>query len=79
MIRMQILWRNVCRFNVKRLLFLSAAMLLIAGCDDAKEAGDETAREITGGNLIKQGRQTQQQLHDIDQQQQERFKQLDQQ
>jgi hypothetical protein len=64
---------------MKKMFFVIAAALLIAGCDDAKKAGDDTAREITGSNLIKQGRQTQQQLHDIDQQQQERFKQLDQQ
>ncbi len=64
---------------MKKLIFTFATLFLIAGCDDAKKAGDETAREITGSNLIKQGRQTQQQLHDIDQQQQERFKQLDQQ
>jgi PBP1b-binding outer membrane lipoprotein LpoB len=64
---------------MKTIFFIITAALLIAGCDDVKKAGDETAREITGSNLIKQGRQTQQQLHDIDQQQQERFKQLDQQ
>ena len=64
---------------MKKLIFTFAILFLIAGCDDAKKVGDETAREITGSNLIKQGRQTQQQLQDIDQQQQERFKQLDQQ
>lgn len=64
---------------MKRLLLILSIPLLIAGCDDAKKAGDETAREITGANMIEQGRQTQQQLHDIDRQQQERFKQLDQQ
>ncbi|NOR72654.1 MAG: hypothetical protein GQ467_02090 [Mariprofundaceae bacterium] len=64
---------------MKKLLLILSLPLLLAACEQAREAGDETAREITGGNMIEQGRQTQQQLHDIDQQQQERFKQLDQQ
>jgi hypothetical protein len=63
---------------MKRLLFILSIPLLFTACEQAKEAGDETTREITGSNLIEQGRQTQQQLQDIDQQQQERFKQLDQ-
>ncbi len=64
---------------MKILLLILSMPFLFTGCDDAKQAGDETAREITGANMIERGRQTQQQLHDIDRQQQERFKQLDQQ
>lgn len=64
---------------MKTALFLFTALLLIAGCDDAKKAGDETAREITGANMIEQGKKTRQQLKAIDQQQQQRFEQLDQQ
>jgi len=60
---------------MKLLIFLFTVLFLITGCEDAKKTGDETAREITGSNLIKQGQKTQQQLNAIDQQQQERFKQ----
>jgi len=62
-----------------KLLIILSMPLMFAGCDDVKKAGDETAREITGANMIDQGRAAQQQLKAIDQQQQERFKQLDQQ
>ena len=64
---------------MKKLLLILSLSLLLAACEQTKETGDETAREITGANMIEQGRQTQQQLHDIDRQQKERFKQLDQQ
>jgi len=63
---------------MQKLIFIFAALVLIAGCDDAKKAGDETAREITGSNMIKQGQQVQQQLEGINQQQQKRYEQLDQ-
>lgn len=64
---------------MKKIFFLIAVALLIAGCEEAKEAGDETAREITGSNMIKQGKQVQQQLDSINRQQQQRLEQLDQQ
>ena len=60
---------------MKKIFFLIAVALLIAGCEEAKEAGDETAREITGSNMIKQGRQVQQQLGSINRQQQQRLEQ----
>lgn len=64
---------------MEKILFAFTALLLINGCDNAKEAGDETAREITGANMIEQGRDVQQKLHAIDRQQQQRFEQLEQQ
>lgn len=64
---------------MKKIFFAMAAVVLLAACDDAKEAGDETAREITGANTIEQGRKAQQRIKEIDQQQQQRFEQLDQQ
>lgn len=60
------------------ILMLSISLLLIA-CEQAKEAGDETAREITGSNMIQQGKQVQKQLDDINRQQQQRLEQLDEQ
>lgn len=56
-----------------RALFVVMAALAITGCDDAKKAGDDTARELTGANMIEQGKKTQQQLKNIDQLQQQRF------
>jgi len=64
---------------MKKMLMILFIPLMLVGCDDVKKAGDETAREITSANMIDRDRVTQQQLKAIDQQQQERFKQLDQQ
>lgn len=63
---------------MKQLLMILFIPMLLAACEETVESGHETAREITGSNMIDQGKKVQQQLHDIDQQQQERFKQLDQ-
>jgi len=62
---------------MKRLLFILSISLLLVGCDNTKKAGDDTAREITGAHMIEQGQQMKSQLKVIEQQQQERFDQLD--
>ena len=64
---------------MKHLLIILTIPMLLAACEETVESGHETAKEITGSNMINQGKQVQQQLHDIDQQQQERYQQLDQQ
>ena len=64
---------------MKRLLMILTIPMLLAGCEETVESGHETAKEITGSNMINQGKQVQQQLRDIDRQQQERYRQLDQQ
>ena len=65
---------------MKHTIWIFAVMtFLLVGCDDAMEAGDDTARELTGTNMVEQGRAVQQQLHDIDRQQQQRLKELEQQ
>ncbi|MDX8403140.1 MAG: hypothetical protein R8K54_01875, partial [Mariprofundaceae bacterium] len=64
---------------MKKVFFILSMALRLTACEQAQETGNETAREITGSNMIKQGKQVQQQLHNIDQQQQERYKQLDEQ
>lgn len=61
-----------------RALIILTLGLMMAGCDDAKKAGDETARELTGANMIEQGKKTQQQLRAIEQQQQQRYDELEQ-
>lgn len=63
---------------MKKILLILSMPLLLLACEQAKEAGDETAREITGSNMIKQGKQVQQQLNDINEQQQARFKEMEQ-
>jgi len=60
-----------------RLLCMVSIAFLLGACEQAKEAGDETARELTGSNMIQQGNAMKQQIKGIEQQQQERLKQLD--
>jgi len=63
---------------MNKLIFLFISALLLAGCEEAKQAGDETVREITGSNMIRQGEQVQQQLHNIERQKQDRVEQMQQ-
>jgi len=56
-----------------------AVLILVAGCDDTKQAGDNTARELTGSNMLKQEQKAQQQIEVIKQQQQQRIDEMDQQ
>jgi len=51
----------------------------VTGCGDTEQNTDDTVRDVTGANMIEQGRGVQDRLHEIDQQQQQRFEQLDQQ
>jgi len=56
---------------------MAAIAFLLGACEQTKEAGDKTARELTGNHMIQQGNAMKQQIKDIEQQQQERLKQLD--
>lgn len=56
-----------------------AFLMLIAGCDDTKEAGQDTVRQLSGSSMIQQKKVMKQKLQQLDQQQQEQYKQLDQQ
>jgi len=60
-----------------RLLCIVSIAFLLGACEQAKEEGDEAARELTGSNMIQQGNAMKQQIKVIEQQQQERLKQLD--
>lgn len=60
-------------------LFIASILLFVSGCDDTKNAGNETAREITGANTIERGKELQERLHQIDSQQQKRLEELEQQ
>lgn len=62
---------------MKKLLFVLFMPLLLAACEQAKEAGDETARELTGGNMIKQGDAMKAKIKGIEAQQKQHFEQLD--
>lgn len=54
-------------------------VLLLSACDSAKEEGQETVKQLSGGGMIEQEKQMQQKLDQVQQQQQERYQQLDQQ
>jgi len=62
---------------MKAVLCMLSAFFLLAACEQAKEAGDETARELTGSNMIKQKNHVQQQLQAIEKQQLQNLKQLE--
>jgi len=62
---------------MKIVLCILSALFLLTACEQAKEAGDETARELTGSNLIQQGNAMKQQIKGVEQRQQERLRQLD--
>jgi len=48
----------------------------LTGCEQAKDAGDETARELTGGNMVEQKKVIERQLQGIEAQQEKRLEQL---
>ena len=62
---------------MKRLLCLGLLVFLLAACEQAKEAGDNTARELTGSNMMKQGNAMKAKIKGIEQQQKESLKQLE--
>jgi len=49
----------------------------LIGCEQVNEAGNKTARELTGSNMIEQKKQIEQKLQGIELQQKQRFEQLD--
>jgi len=59
------------------LLILMTGSLLLAACDS--DSADETARELTGSNLVKQEKALKQKLDVIQAQQQQRLNNLEQQ
>lgn len=61
------------RMLAAMLLFLTLAM---AACEQANQSADEAARELTGSNMTQQGKAVRQHMHEIERQQQQRFKQL---
>lgn len=62
---------------MKKLLFVLFMPLLLAACEQTKEAGDETARELTGSNMIEQGNAMKAKIKGIEAQQQQRYEQVD--
>ncbi len=60
-----------------RLLCMVSIAFLLVACEQAKDAGDETARELTGSNMIQQSNAMKQHIKVVEQQQQEHLKQLD--
>jgi len=62
---------------MQKIIWLGAVLALLTACDDAKKAGDETARALTGSNMIKQGNAMKEKIKGIEAQQKQRFDDLD--
>jgi|UPI00035FE2FF hypothetical protein len=62
---------------MRKVLCMVSIVFLLAACEQAKEAGDETARELTGSNMIEQGNAMKQQIKGIEQQQKQNLQQLE--
>jgi len=59
-------------------IFLMVAMLLaLSACDKAKEQGRQTVRTLMGGQMADQAKAMKRQLNKVQQQQKERYGQLD--
>jgi len=52
-------------------------LVVMSGCDNAKEEGQQTVREMSGGSMVEQKEIMQQKLDRIQQQQTEQYQQLD--
>lgn len=57
----------------------AAVILLLPACDSAREEGQETVRQLSGGGMVEQEKLMKQKLGQVQQQQQEQYQQLDQQ
>ncbi len=62
---------------MKAVLCMLSVIFLLLACEQAKEAGDETARELTGSNMIERGNAMKQQIKTVEQQQKQNLQQLE--
>ncbi|MDQ6975185.1 MAG: hypothetical protein Q9M22_01320 [Mariprofundaceae bacterium] len=62
---------------MKKVLWIVLLSMLLFGCDEAKESADQTTREITGGNMVKQGKAMKKQLEDINALQEKRMEKME--
>jgi len=60
-----------------KLLIAMAILLFSGGCEQAQEAGDDVARELTGSNMIQQKKAAEKQLQSIKQHQADRLKDIE--
>ena len=66
----------MCLKTVKRLLIMTM-LLILAGCEQAQEAGDDAARELTGSNMLQQKKAVERQLQSIEHHQADRLKEIE--
>jgi hypothetical protein len=64
---------------MRSLTCMMAILLALTACDSAKEQGQQTVRTLSGGQMMDQKNAMKQQLNKVEQQQKERYGQLDEQ
>lgn len=64
---------------MRSLICTFAMLLALTACDKAKEEGQQTVRQLSGGQMMDQKNAAKQQIDKIEQQQKERYNQLDEQ
>lgn len=64
---------------MRSLIWMIAVLLALAACDKAKEQGQQTVRTLSGGQMMDQKNAVKRQLNQAEQQQKERYGQLDEQ
>lgn len=60
-----------------KLLLTMTMLLILAGCEQAQEVGDDTARELTGSNMLQQKKTVERQLQSIEHHQADRLKEIE--
>jgi len=62
---------------MRSLICMIAILLALTACDKAKEQGQQTVRTLMGGQMADQAKAMKRQLNKVQQQQKERYGQLD--
>jgi len=65
--------------KISPIILITTVLLLTAGCDDGKQAGDDAVRNLTGANTITQGQQMKEKLKAAEALQQQKQQLADQQ
>jgi predicted PurR-regulated permease PerM len=64
---------------MRSLICIIAVLLALTACDNAKEQGQQTVRTLSGGQMLDQKNAAKQQLNKVEQEQKERYDQLNEQ
>ncbi|MFQ5581699.1 MAG: hypothetical protein ACE5F3_03610 [Mariprofundaceae bacterium] len=60
-----------------KVLIVVAMLFFLGGCEQAKEAGNDAARELTGSNMIQQKKVVEKQLQSINRRQTDRLEDIE--